>query len=45
MGSDEAGMHEALHDLGEKAAANTGSVLQGNEWGPGTRRQGGKVNS
>jgi hypothetical protein len=42
--SDEASMHQALHDFGKKAAANTGGVFQGNELGLGTRGQGGKVN-
>jgi hypothetical protein len=43
MRSDKASMLEALHDLGEKAAAKTGSVFQANELGLGTRRQSGKV--
>jgi hypothetical protein len=42
--SDEASMHQASHDFGEKAAANTAGVFQGNELGLGTRGQGGKVN-
>ena len=42
--SDEASMHQALHDFGEKAASSTGGVFQGNELGLGTRGQGGKVN-
>jgi uncharacterized protein involved in exopolysaccharide biosynthesis len=38
--SDEASMHQALHDFGEKAASSTGGVFQGNELGLGTRGQG-----
>ena len=37
-------MRQALHDFGEKAAANTGGMFQGDELGLGTRGQGGKVN-
>ena len=44
MRSDEPGVHQALHDFGEKAATNAGSVFQGNELGLGTRWQSGEVN-
>ena len=43
MRSDKASMQEALHDFGQEAATNTGSVFQANELGLGTRRQSGKV--
>jgi hypothetical protein len=36
-------VHEALHDVGQEAATNPGSVYQANELGLGTRRQGGTM--